>query len=110
MSLSDDEQFLLREIEQSLYKDDPDLRRVFADASPPSLLRARRLVAGVVLTLLGVGVVLTGVVTALAFVGVSGFLIMLTGGVLAHGAVKPWFSQERSFLAPPTAMARPPRE
>jgi hypothetical protein len=45
-------------------------------------------VAGIGLVLLGLVVVLLGAISAMWYVGVAGFLVMLIGGMRAAGAVR----------------------
>lgn len=82
MPLSEHEQRLLEQIEQSLYAEDPKFARAVRGKNLHSLKRARllRSIAGLVL---GVALLLAGVITMTAHpslgigLGVGGFLVMV---------------------------------
>lgn len=76
MPLSDEEQRLLHQLEQSLAAEDPE----FASTLRGSKLRARNrrfAILGGIGFILGVGVLLAGAVMALTIVGVVGFVAMV---------------------------------
>ena len=82
MPLSEHEQRLLEQMERALYAEDPK----FASAlQRPSIARASRgrMVAGAIVSLVGLALMITGVATKLPVVGVLGFVAMLGGVVLA---------------------------
>lgn len=87
MPLSEHEQRQLEAIERALYADDPKFAHTVRFTDPRSQAR-RRLVVGVALVLIGLGVVLGGVITGFWYVGVAGFLVMLLGGTRAYSGVK----------------------
>lgn len=74
MSLSEDEQKLLIELEQRLMAVDPALDRLLSFTDRRSA--GRRRVVGILLAIAGVIVSLTGVGKQLLAVGILGFLLM----------------------------------
>jgi hypothetical protein len=74
--LSEHEQRQLEQIEQSLYADYPKLAQAVR-AKDPRIHYKRRVVYAAIGFLLGVGLLLTGVVSKVIFVGVGGFVVML---------------------------------
>ena len=105
MPLSEHEQRLLEQIEQSLYAEDPKFARTWRSKNLHNLKRTRafRAVAALVL---GVAVLLAGVITlpgqtSLGIgLGVGGFLIMLAAG---------WYAFATRNLVRPVAGAAPAR-
>lgn len=91
MPLSEHEQRLLEQIEQSLYAEDPKFARAVRGKNLHSLKRARllRAIAGLVL---GVALLLAGVITMTAHpslgigLGVGGFLVMVASAWYAMSA------------------------
>jgi len=79
MGLSDREQKLLEELERGLMSGEGSLARKARNVGNS----AARIIAGVLLVLIGLSVLVTGVVVQLPPVGVLGFLIMLGGLILA---------------------------
>ena len=107
MPLSEHEQRLLEQIEQSLYAEDPKFARAVRGKNLHSLKRARllRAIAGLVL---GVALLLAGVITMTAHpslgigLGVGGFLVMVASAWYAMSArrgVRP---------VPATTTSKPP--
>ncbi len=94
MPLSEHEQRLLEQMERALYADDPKLASTLRGAHLRSYDR-RRVIGGAVGLLLGVGLLLAGVASGMAVVGVAGFLVMLgsawlvMAGYRARGAANP---------------------
>jgi hypothetical protein len=85
--LSEHEQRQFEAIERALLADDPK----FASAvrrRDPVVAGRRRLVLAAVVLVVGLGVLLTGVVTGLWYVGVAGFVVMLAAAVLGAYAVR----------------------
>lgn len=78
MPLSDEEARLLHQLEQSLAAEDPRFASTLRGSTRLSGGR-RTVVLASLLFLIGLGVVFAGVVTALAWLGVLGFVIMLGG-------------------------------
>ena len=82
MPLSEHEQRLLEQIEQSLYAEDPKFARAVRGKNLHSLKRAR-LLRSIVGLVLGVALLLAGVITMTAHpslgigLGVGGFLVMV---------------------------------
>ena len=81
MPLSEHEQRLLDEMERNLYQNDADF--VAAVSKGRGGTNYRALVLGILLSLVGLGVLVTGVIVAQPLVGVGGFAIMLAGVVVA---------------------------
>jgi hypothetical protein len=80
MSLSEREQRILDEIESSL----------IAEGIPNVVdPRSRKFVAGVLITLAGVGLLLTAVVLSSTLLGVGAFLVMLGGTYTASTHIPP---------------------
>jgi hypothetical protein len=80
--LSDHEQRLLEQIERALYAEDPKFATTVRSTDLKRHYR-RRIVKGGVLFVFGLCVLLGGTVTKLIPVGVGGFLLMLTGALVA---------------------------
>jgi hypothetical protein len=103
--LSEHEQRLLEQIEQSLYAEDPKFARAVRGKTLHSLKRAR-LLRAVVALVVGVAVLLAGVITlngqtSLGIgLGVGGFLIMLGAG---------WYAFATRNLVRPAATAATPK-
>jgi hypothetical protein len=90
--LSDREKRLLDEMEAALLTEDP--RLVSALSASPLAPSKNRILTGVALMLLGLVIVLAGVISKAAPIGIVGFLVALTGviGIIssfsASGRVK----------------------
>ncbi|MFM1784837.1 MAG: hypothetical protein RLZZ579_1114 [Actinomycetota bacterium] len=82
MGLSEQEKKLLEELERNLMSEDKDFEsRVRAvDSTNKS---AGKLVAGVLIMLVGLGLMVFAVMLQVAFFGVAAFLVMLVGLVIA---------------------------
>ena len=81
MPLSEQEQRLLEEMERSLYHNDADfVSAVSAGRTRPSY---SLVVTGVLISILGLAVLVTGVVIRQPVVGVLGFAIMFAGVMFA---------------------------
>lgn len=76
MPLSDHEQRLLDEIEQALYADDPKFVSTVRSVRPHASLRRVLILCGVGV-LVGMGLVLTGLVTSLIAISVVGFVLVV---------------------------------
>ncbi|MCB0914753.1 MAG: DUF3040 domain-containing protein [Actinobacteria bacterium] len=82
MPLSEHEQRLLEQMERALYAEDPK----FASTLRQPVIRQgsrKRMVLGVVVAALGLGLLLAGVAIKQPIVGVLGFVVMLGGAILA---------------------------
>ncbi|HEY1917670.1 MAG TPA: DUF3040 domain-containing protein [Streptosporangiaceae bacterium] len=77
MPLSDHEQRMLDQIEKALYAEDPKFANSVR-ARDPRVHYRRRMIQAAVGFLIGVGLLLAGVVTKYIWMGVAGFLVMLT--------------------------------
>lgn len=89
MGLSEHEQRLLDEMERGLYASDANLASKFTS---PSSFSPKRIIGGAAVTLIGVSLLIVAVILQFALFGVVGFLVMLTGLILASsntGAQKP---------------------
>ncbi|MBB4071306.1 DUF3040 domain-containing protein [Canibacter oris] len=80
MALSDEERRLLAEMERNFYASEADLVNTSA---PVRRLSKRNIVLGVVACVLGVALLLAGVVTQFAVLGVVGFVVMVAALVYA---------------------------
>lgn len=88
MALSDHEQQLLDQMERALYAEDPQFATNLRRASTGSIMRGRAIL-GIIGIVIGMGILVTGVATALIPLGVLGFLVMLVGGVAIYAAMRP---------------------
>lgn len=79
MGLSEHEQKLLAELERGLMEGDEQFAAKVSKVGNP----AGRMIAGVLLAIIGLGVLVTAVMVQFAPMGVIGFLVMLGGLVLA---------------------------
>ncbi len=85
MALSEHERKLLAQMEEALSVDDP---RLVSTLTGTRLYPGRnRALAGVGLTLLGLATIFGGLIAKLTPVGILGFLIALTGVILAISAL-----------------------
>jgi hypothetical protein len=75
--LSDHEQRMLDQIEKALYAEDPKFANSVR-ARDPRVHYRRRMIQAALGFLIGVGLLLAGVVTKYIWMGVAGFLVMLT--------------------------------
>ena len=88
MPLSEHEQRLLEQMERALYAEDPKFASSLRSAVPrPGGRRAA--IIGVLATIVGVGLLVTGAATAIVAVGVLGFLVMLGGTFLVIPSLRP---------------------
>jgi len=74
--LPEDEQRRLREIEQALYRDDPEFGRLMR-AGDPRVHYARKLMRALVGVVIGVGLLPAGAVTHRVFLEAAGVVIVL---------------------------------
>ncbi len=77
MPLSEHEQRMLEQIEKALYAEDPKFAQSVR-ARDPRVHYRRRVIQAAVGFLLGVGLLIAGVVIKYIWMGVAGFLVMLT--------------------------------
>ena len=87
MPLSEREKRILEEIEKSLYQEDPRFARGVKRESPRMADR-RRVQAGVLLFLIGLGTLIAFFVTGSILVGVLAFGAMVGGIVVIAGSLK----------------------
>lgn len=98
MALSDRERRLLAEMEAALASDDPRLQSTLSGGDTATLLRGKSssLIKSAALILIGVATLFTGLISQIPLIGIAGFLVTLTGLVLAI----------RSLAAPIQGVAR----
>ncbi len=87
MPLSEHEQRLLEQMERALYAEDPKFATSMRSSRSGTGDR-RRIAAGVVALLVGLGLLIAGVASKLVVVGVLGFLAMLGGLWLAISSLR----------------------
>jgi Protein of unknown function (DUF3040) len=80
--LSEHEQRQLEQIEQALYADHPRLAKAMR-AKDPKVHYRRRVVQAAIGFLAGVGLLVAGVATKHAWLGVAGFIVMLASSMWA---------------------------
>ena len=82
MALSEHEQKLLAEMERNLMAEDASFAKSVSAVGSTSK-NAGKLVAGVLVMLMGIGLLITAVVLQVAFFGVAAFTVMVIGLVMA---------------------------
>ncbi len=87
MPLSEHEQRLLEQMERALYAEDPKLATTLRGGGLRGGNRSR-LALGVVAVLGGLGLLLAGVASNIAALGVVGFVVLLAGGWLVMSAFR----------------------
>ena len=102
--LSEHEQRMLDQIEKALYAEDPKFAQSVR-ARDPRVHYRRRMVQAAIGFLLGVGLLLAGVVTKYIWMGVAGFLVMLT---CAMWALTSWRHMNGTIPSP--GAVAPPRK
>jgi hypothetical protein len=80
MGLSEREQQLLDELERGLYASDSSLAHKLGK---PGARSPKRVIAGGALAVIGLSLLVVAVMLQFALFGVAGFLVMLTGLILA---------------------------
>src|SRR5690554_1743598 len=99
MPLSEHEQRLLEEMERSLYNNDADF--VATVSSRGTRPNYRRIALGALISLVGIGAIVTGIMIKQPVVGMIGFIVILGGALLAlssprSGAPQPLSSPGRT--------------
>lgn len=84
MGLSEREKKLLEELERGLIEQDSSFASKVDRVGNPAV----RVIGGALLTIIGLGVLLTGVFIQFAPIGVAGFLVMLAGLVVATSNIQ----------------------
>ncbi|MCX6408138.1 MAG: DUF3040 domain-containing protein [Propionibacteriales bacterium] len=79
MPLSDEEARLLQQLEQSLAAEDPDFASTLRGSKQAARNRKVAVLSGLGLVV-GLGILFAGAVSALTWLGVLGFVVMLAGG------------------------------
>ena len=98
MGLSDAEKRALEELEKSLYADDP---KFVAKATRPA--SASRVVAGVLVAVIGISLMVFAAISQLIVFGALGFGVMLTGVLMATpGSIAPGQARGKSSTKPTT--------
>lgn len=87
MPLSEHEQRLLEQMERALYAEDPKFATSLRSASGARGSRMRAAL-GVLGVLVGLGLVLAGVASSVAAIGVVGFAVMLAGAIAVYSAFR----------------------
>jgi hypothetical protein len=77
--LSDEEARLLQQLEQSLAAEDPDFASTLRGSKQAARNRKVAVLSGLGLVV-GLGILFAGAVSALTWLGVLGFVVMLAGG------------------------------
>lgn len=85
MGLSEREQQLLDELEQSLKASDANLASRMTKPGSPT---PARIIAGVLVTVAGVAILITGVASGWTFLGAFGFVTMFGGVLVATSRLK----------------------
>jgi predicted lipid-binding transport protein (Tim44 family) len=101
MPLSEHEQRLLDEMERNLYGNDADVTSTAFVGMPRPNYRAITL--GVLLTLVGLGGLIAGVMTQMIFIGIAGFVAMFVGVLVA---AKPGVPTAAQSAAPRRSASR----
>jgi len=85
MALSDRERRLLAEMEAALASDDPRLQSTLSSGDTATILRGKSssLIKAAALILMGIATLFTGLISQIPLIGIAGFLITLTGLVVA---------------------------
>lgn len=100
MPLSEHEQRLLEQLEQQLHAEDPKFANALA-SDPARSLSTRHIVIGVLVTIAGILVLLSGVAFKLIILGILGFIIMGAGVYFA--------TSKKKLVSDPTAPGGSPR-
>lgn len=105
MGLNEHEQRVLDELERGLYADDEHLARRMQKtaAKAPDRVKqstAARRIAGALVAVAGLGVVLVGAITHFAWIGASGFVIMLVGLAIVTAGPAKSSSVDKNSAAP----------
>lgn len=87
MPLSEEELRLLEQMERALVEEDPKFASTLRGTTLRRSARRRAILAGLGFAV-GVGVLMTGAITQLWFVGVAGFVVMLATATVALGSMR----------------------
>jgi hypothetical protein len=85
MALSDRERRLLAEMEAALASDDPRLQSTLSSGDTATILRGKSssLIKAAALVLVGIATLFSGLISQIPLIGIAGFLVTLTGLVVA---------------------------
>ena len=108
MPLSEHEQRLLEQMERALYAEDPKFATSMQNPRG-GLGDKRRVALGGLVFLAGVGLLLAGVATRIAAIGVIGFLGMLFGIILIIGAFRRNNGKGATAAKSPSTPTKPAR-
>lgn len=93
MGLSEQERKVLEELERGLYAEDPKLAERIGKSGPKpqdaQKTPAKRMIAGALVAVGGLGVILVGVIAHYTAIGIGGFLMTLVGLVIATSTKNP---------------------
>lgn len=103
MALSEREQRLLDELERGLYESDPNLAHKISSSGSRT---PARLIAGLVISLIGVSLIVFAVVIQVAFFGAFAFLVMLAGLIVASSNMNPENSAKPRSAGQPKTPSR----
>lgn len=95
--LSEEELRALEQLERALVEEDPKLASTLRGTRLRSSARRNAILAGVVF-LIGIGVLMTGAVTRMTWLGILGFVIMLGAATVGVTAIR---SRNRAIAADP---------
>ncbi len=87
MPLSEEELRLLEQMERALVEEDPKFASTLRGTSLRRSARRRAMAAGLVFAI-GIAVLMAGAITALWYLGIAGFLLMLASATVALSAMK----------------------
>jgi predicted lipid-binding transport protein (Tim44 family) len=85
MALSEREQRLLEELERGLYAEDAEFVQRVSRSGGISM---RRMIGGAALAVIGISILIFAVIIQIAVFGVIGFLLMLSGIIVASSNFK----------------------
>jgi hypothetical protein len=106
--LSDHEQRMLDQIEKALYAEDPKFAQSVR-ARDPRVHYRRRIIQAAIGFLIGVGLLLAGVITKYIWMGVAGFLVMLTCAMWALTSWRHMTGVTAAGAAPGPGPGAPPK-
>lgn len=106
--LSEHEQRLLEQIEQALYAEDPKFASLYRSTDLRSHYR-NRVIRAALLFIIGLGLLLAGVVTAIVAMGVAGFVVMLAAASWMVASLQRMSGRNLTVVADP-AQPEPPHQ
>ena len=106
MPLSEEEARLLHQLEQSLAAEDPDFASTLRGSKQAARNRRIALLAGLGFVL-GIGTLFAGAVSAMTWLGVGGFVIMLVSAYLVVTAWRRGLAGSAERPSAPSASPKP---